>query len=490
MASDVSSRPLARYWPTLLFLFLLSDLAYSCWQHAQAAISGDLSNIVLPSTDYQPVLTDPLGLRALRGETYAAPNRFFQHQTILQYFRAVPGWLQHWFSPVDSLYAACALAKTLMQALLIYLLGAYISGHRALTSRAWLVAAALVTPLFHTNGWTGQIGIIDKSVVYSFCYALPVALLLLFFWPYARAAAQRRPVRLSAPTWVLLLGLAVVLTLNSPIATGVLAILCPGILLYCWQQRLPPAAANEGILARSWAAVRALPKELLPLVVATLLSLYSLYIGRLNAENLTATLPLAERYARLPLGVFYQFKQKLGWPLLLALLGVNYWLLRRLPDTRVRRRLLTALRWIGLFAAVYVLLLPLGGYREYRPFILRRDTLLPVIIAVIYWYGAAACYLLRHLAGPTRVRYGLGLTAVLLVFTLTDLPNKRENRNCERAALLALAQASAEVVVLDSDCPVLNWERYSSPEQSAVNAAMLRYWGVTPRVVLYYHRQP
>jgi hypothetical protein len=478
-----------RYWPALLLLFLLLDLGYSFWQHQQAAISGDLGNIVLPSESYRPVLHDPLGLRAWHGEIYAAPNRFFQHQTILQYFRAVPGWLQHWLSPIESLYAACALAKTLVQGLLIYLLGVYISGRRSVLSRRWILAAALVTPLFHTNGWNGQIGIIDKSIVYSMCYALPVALLLLFFLPYARAATLDRPLHLSVLSWAALLALTVVLALNSPIATGVVVVLVPGLLLYCWWQRYQAGDAAAGPVGRAWASLRALPLALLvPLGLIMLLCLYSLYIGRLNAENFTATLPLAERYARLPLGVFYQFKQKLGWPLLLLLLLVNYRLLRGLPDTPEKQRLLTALRWIGIFAAVYILLLPLGGYRVYRPYILRRDTLLPVIIGVVYWYGASGLYLLRHLAGPVRGRYRLGLTAVLLLFTVTDLPSKRENRNCERAALATLAQATSDVVVLEADCPVLDWETYSSPEQSAINAELLHYWGVTPRTVLYYHR--
>ncbi|GAB2946429.1 hypothetical protein GCM10027048_09260 [Hymenobacter coalescens] len=477
-----------RNWPALVLVFLLLDLGYSFWQHQQVALSGDLATIVLPDPVYQHVLTDPLGLRALRGDIYAAPNRFFQHQTIRQYFLAVPLWLQQWLAPIDSLYAACALAKTLIQGLLIYLLGVYISGRRSVLSRGWLLAALLITPFFQANGWNSQIGIIDKSVVYSFCYALPMTLLLLFFWPYVRAATAGRRLRLAAPGWLALLALAVVLALNSPIVTGVVLVLCPGILLYCWWQRLQ-ASSGPTLLARGWAALRAMPLALLvPLGVFILLSLYSLYIGRLNAENFTHPMPLAERYARLPLGVFYQFKQKLGWPLLLTLVALNRWLLGRLPDSPERRRLLLALRWIGVFAAVYMLLLPLGGYREYRPYILRRDTLLPVIIGVLYWYGASAYYLLRHLAAAPLRRYALGLGAVLLLFTAVDLPSKRENRDCERAALEQLAAAPTDVVELSADCPILDWNTFGQPEQSAVNADMLYYWRVTPKPTRYYQR--
>ena len=41
--------------------------------------------------------------------------------------------------------------------------------------------------------------------------------------------------------------------------------------------------------------------------------LYSLFIGLNNAENEWATLPLAERYGRLPLGVYYMLTSKLGF---------------------------------------------------------------------------------------------------------------------------------------------------------------------------------
>ncbi|OON70480.1 hypothetical protein [Hymenobacter sp. CRA2] len=477
-----------RRWPALLLLLLVLDLAYSFWQHFHVALGGDLSGIVVPDPWYEQVLIDPLGLRALRGEVYAAPNRFFQHQTIAQYFRAVPLWLQAWAAPIDSVYLACAVAKTAIQALLIYLLGVYISGRRAVLNRGWVLAAALVTPLFQTNGWNGQIGIIDKSVVYTFCYALPVALLLLFLLPYFRAAAAGQPVRLSVLGWVGVLGLVVFLSLNSPIITGVIALLGPGVLAYSWWQRWRTSTAPAG-LGRAWVALRTMPVALLvPFGLFLLLSLYSLYLGRFNAENFTHTLPLAERYARLPLGIYYQFKQKLGWPLMLLLLGVNRWLLGREADTPTRRRLLLTLRWLGVFAAIYIVLLPLGGYREYRPYILRRDTLLPVIIGVVYWYGASSYYLLRLPNWAPRRWYLPVLGAFSLLFLLTDTPVRHDSNTCEREAMATLAAAPQDVVVLDNDCPVMAWTKFASPQDSETNAKLLLHWGVTKKKTLYYHR--
>lgn len=482
-------RMIKRNWPAFLVVALLLDLAYSFWQHLGASLSGDLAPIVLPSDAYRPVLYDPLGLHALRGEIYPAPNRYFQHQVILQYLRAVPLWLQRWATPIDSVYLACALAKTLIQAALIYLLGVCISGHTALTNRRWLLAAGLVTPLFQTNGWNGQLGIIDKSVVYAFCYAWSAVLLLVFFLPYVRSALRGQPLRhRSAWGWGQALVLAPVLALNSPIITGVAMIVAPGLLLYHgWGAYR--AEAGKPWLERVQAAGRSLPLALwLPLVLLTLLSAYSLYIGRFNAENFVNVLPLADRYARLPLGVFYQFKQKLGWPLLLLMLGVNYWLLSRKPASPAQQRLWTLLRAVGLFAVVYILLLPLGGYRDYRPYILRRDTLLPVIIGVVWCYGASSYYLLRHLPAAAWGRYVGALGAFVLVCMLSDKPTNRENNLCERAALATLAAAQTDVVRLSADCTIMDWNVFHRPEQSAINAEMLHYWGITPKKTLYYQR--
>lgn len=41
-------------------------------------------------------------------------------------------------------------------------------------------------------------------------------------------------------------------------------------------------------------------------------------------------------------------------------------------------------KWIGVFSLFYILLLPLGGYRDYRPNVLRHDTILPITLSLIF----------------------------------------------------------------------------------------------------------
>jgi hypothetical protein len=139
----------------------------------------------------------------LEGERYAAPNRFFAHWTMAHYFRHVPLALQSFLSPIDSVYAAAALAKTAIQLLLI-----------------WLLAAAVITPLFQTFGYNGLMGVIDKSVTFTFFFALPMGLLLLFFLPFYKK--MRMPAAMQAG-WAFL---ALFLALNGPLVPGVVLVAC------------------------------------------------------------------------------------------------------------------------------------------------------------------------------------------------------------------------------------------------------------------------
>ena len=172
--------------PTLLALFVLLDLGYTFVQSYQLPLDGDLPPIVLPAMECRQVLGDPFGWAALtRGEVYVAPNRFFAHAAMVCYFKSVPFALQRVTSPINSLYAACALFAVLVQALLLYVLGVYISGSYRPGARFWL-AVALVAPLFQMSGYNDQMGIIEQCITYTFFYAFPMLLLLVL--PFYRAA--------------------------------------------------------------------------------------------------------------------------------------------------------------------------------------------------------------------------------------------------------------------------------------------------------------
>ena len=143
------------------------------------------------------------------------------------------------------------------------------------------------------------------------------------------------------------------------------------------------------------------------------------------------------------------------------------------------------LKVLALFSVLFILLLPLGGYREYRPDVIRQDTMLPVLFCLLFGFGLSAFRLLRAGAGVFRKRYAVFTVALLLLFTLADAVLPGENR-CEKAALETIARSSEPVVRLPNDCLVLSWVRITNPRDSELNGRLLQRWRVTPEVRLYY----
>ena len=479
-----------RYLTALLVAFAGLDLALTFWQNYQLPLDGDLVAIVLPAPWYSQVLHDPFGWAVLtKNEVYGATNRFFAHAAMGLYWKTVPLLLQRVVAPISSLYAASALFTTATQALLVGLLATYVGRANGGGRGAWgfWVAVALLVPLFQTIGYNEQMGVTNRAVTYTFFYAFPMALLLVLLWPFYRAACDRQPLRLGLGAALLLVGLMVVLAFNGTVATATIAVVLFGVAgQRAWGRwrAAPPRLAWQTLVGGwlSWQAV-----GLLGLLAG--LCLYSIYIGRNNSEN-THDHTLAELYQLLPRGVLSQLSGKLGLPVLVALVLVNGQLVRRcVAPSPVRQRVLVALRWVGLFAAAYVLLLPLGGYRSYRPYLLRNDSILPILLALIFAYGLSSHFLLFQLPGRLRTRYLVWACAVGALFTYADRKlTVPSNNDCERWGLDQLARAPEPVVQLSPACPVLAWTPILDPNQSEYHAKMLKYWNVTAVEKRYYHK--
>lgn len=469
-----------RYLKWLLVLLVLLDLAHTFAQSCSLPLDGDLAPIVVPSAWYRPVLHDPFGWAVLtKNAVYAAPNRFFAHATMVGYWRQVPRWLQAVASPIDSIYLAAALFNTAVQALLLVLLAAYGRLLLPTLGRAgsWLTAA-LLTPLFQLTSFSAQMGILSRSLTYSFFYALPMALLLLWLLPFGRAASRSQPLRLPAPVAALWAVFAVVLAFNGAIVTAAVAVL--GLVV-----------AGQGAWAwrrtGRWPAWWSGPALGLGLWLGALCA-YSLYIGRNNAEN-THLYTLGELYQRLPQGIWNALTGKLGLPLLVLFVVLNGQLVRRFTLPTVEgQRVRQLLRWLALFAGLYLLLLPLGGYRPYRDYLVRNDSALPVLLGLVLVYGVTTVHLLGQLPARVRRWYLGGVLALTGVFVGADhhLWYRGENNGCERASLALLAQSPEPVVRLPADCKVMSWVPLADPQQSVANAELLYYWGVTPGRKLYY----
>lgn len=460
-----------------LLLLLGLDLGYTFLQQRAMPLDGDMAAIIVPSEHYEAVLESPFGWKAIQQDTaYAAPNRFFIHWAMCHYFRLAPQGLQQVASPISSVYLSAAILKTAFHFMLIGLLALYIGGKAQFFARNWLIPALLVTPLFQSGGYYANLmGIVDRSPTYAFFYAFPMVLLLLYYYPAYRVLVQKQPVR---PGWAGTAVLAVVLPFTGPLAPGVILVLSL-LMALRWAfmslkktggGRLPQARLPGGY----WISLLAL----------NALSVYSLYIGAFNVEH-QDSIGILERYARLPAGLFHQFTRKPGLAVLLLMILINALLLRFKVKNEQGRQALSILQWIGLFSLFYLLLLPLGGYRDYRALIIRRDTILPVLLALFYFWGLSAYLLLNALPTAGRRWYAGFVLLALALFTLADEPNFEANA-CERAALAQLHHSSADVVRLSDDCLLLAWDPIKSPEQSSLQCELLALWNIAGEGQRFY----
>ncbi|WP_116107791.1 hypothetical protein [Lewinella sp. IMCC34191] len=460
-----------RWLFALIPVLVLADTAYSFLQYYHHPLDGDVAWNLVPASEVLSVLADPFGVSTwLEGQIYPNPNRFFCHWSFRAYFLHFPVWLQHFTDPVSSVYLAAAMARIGTQLLLVALFVRVVTGHWKLSSRGWWVTALLFIPFFQANGYRSHIGIVDPSVTYTFFYALPAALLLLFLLPFIDRYGHGRQ---SLPAWqiALWIPLAAVVCLSGPLNPATIGVACATAGWYVLRHR------------PGWADIRADRSYLLLALWAAALSGYALWIGSFNSLTIDNAISLDERYARLPLGIFRQFTGKLAWPVLLAGLAINYGFLRRSAGNK---QLLRWYRYGLVFASLYILLLPLGGYREYRPYILRYDTILPITLLCLIGYVAGVRAVYRSMQPARRSLYLLLPITIALVYTFADEPSFEQN-NCEVAALRHLAAETSDTIVLNTDCPVLAWQTFAVPEESELNARLLRAWRIVDRDLRYYH---
>lgn len=351
----------------LLSIFLLSDLTYSFFEYYYTPLDGDLSSGVIQNTHIKQIFDDPFGFQMLvSGEKHINPNRYFAHLFQKEYMLKVPIWLQNLTDPITSVYLSCALLKIFVHILFLFILATLISGTKNIPDKKFLVIAALIVPFIQANGYWGHMGINDRATTYVFFYALPVVLLMLFLIPVYNVIFRQKVNKLSLIKSALLLIPAIILPLSGSLVPGVTLVTSGLVGSYYLLKFHPEENSNLITLFRK------IPSQIFVLLVPIcLISLYSIFLGQFDSNYSSEIIPISERYMKLPLGIYYQISQSLGVPLLLILIGVNFYLIKKKHNSAEGQKVVGTLKWIGIFAGVYLLLLPLGGYRPYRPNILR-----------------------------------------------------------------------------------------------------------------------
>lgn len=457
-----------RTWTWLLALLVLADLIYSFIQFGRFPLDGDIASVVVPSEAYQRVLSDPFGFGLWKDfQPYFATNRYFAHASMQWWFLHAPDWFRPFADPVDAVYAACSLIKLIVQLSLLFFLSSLVAGNQRVTSSAWIAAAFCIEPLFQNYGFNTSMGVIDRAITYTCFYALPSAFIAGYILLQRRWTARSRMSR------VLLLLLPVIMAFQGPLSPAIGCLLGGAHLMERWMMQ--KQGWTDRPLLRGWS---------LSWAWWFVLSCYSLWLGSFNAENPANGPSLIGRYGLLLQGLTDYFFSYPSLIVVLSVVLVSYvHAARKEMLTKEVKYFFTA---SGLLVLAYLLLLPFGGYRTYRPLIVRIDTLQPVMLWLFGWFGFFASRLLiAFIRTPATQVAGAGVLVVILYFTIADASLMKLNRE-ERRYLHQLMQASQPVVQLPDDQPVMGWWPNRNLEESRLNCMLLNHWGVIPADRRYF----
>jgi len=306
---------------------------------------------------------------------------------------------------------------------------------------------------------------------------MPLLLVLIWWLPFYKTYLVSSNKTFSSSNWFWLLPLLTVFSFSGPIIQPTVIIVCGLCLAYSF---IKLYKNNRNIFQ----AFLKIPKPLLVgFSLAILVSFYAFYIGRFNAENGSETLSLAVKYKKLVKGLLIVFFKKPGLPLLIGFIVLNFYLIRRF---KIKAEVLEKLTLLLLvFSIVYILLLPFGGYRHYRPDIIRYDTFMPISLGLILLFTISVSILLNELKHPTIKRYLPAIISLLIIFQLSDIWTGKGNM-CEKQMLQEIAGAKTSPHQLSKQCKVLSWEIYQNPEHNRTKSEMFKFWGITDDLILYY----
>ncbi len=329
--------------------------------------------------------------------------------------------------------------------------------------------------------------IIDPAITYTFFYALPSALLLLYFLPFIKELYHKRHSSINLFIKIFWIPFAAVVCLSGPLNPGIVLIFSMMVLMYNFIKNYSKSSKNN-ITKKIVDSLKTIRKSywfyLLPVIV---LSFYSLYIGRFNSINIINHVPISQLYLKLPRGIYYQFTHRLCFPILFAIITLNLILIKKYYYSPEGAKLIMVFKWLGIFSILYLLLLPLGGYRVYRPNILRYDTIIPITLSLIFIFGATTLYIIKQMKINHKILYIPLIVCILVFFTYSDKPEFNKNQ-CQRIALKEIAESKEQIVELKNNCVVLSWEKVNNPEDTEFYSHLLIMWRITNEKKLFYNK--
>jgi hypothetical protein len=137
-------------------------------------------------------------------------------------------------------------------------------------------------------------------------------------------------------------------------------------------------------------------------------------------------------------------------------IGINLFILNKInqPSFIFYRN---QLGLILIFSIIYVCLLPFGGFRPYRPYIVRYDTFMPVTFALIYFIGITTI----HILALTNTKYSKGYIGLIVlfigIFTWVDHDLESNHNKDQKEVLYILHHSSDTLINMPRHCNVGTW---------------------------------
>jgi len=436
---------------SVFFVLFICDLGFSALQYFYSTLDGDLAGSVILSAQLEPLFSDPFGIKALlEGTVHANPNRYFSHLLFKFYYEQIPLILNPLVGKELSLFYSISLFKLFTHILIVYsICKLTLTSFKKNWSLALFLAFSSSAFLIAGGAFYHQLAIIDITSTYVFFYGFPMGLLLYSAALFKGVLLSKKDSRIRL---MLLSVMALVLPFTGPLVAPSLLILMASLTLINFRKLPELFKAKRLIFTIA--------------ILCGLVSLYSLYLGRINAISVEPP-SVSESYLLYLEGLGNMF-HKLGLPILLIGLAVLIsftWKRYSLAQKNLVKALV-------IFCFVYLCLLPLGGFKPSRQHFIRFDTFLPVNLILIWII--ALCLKVQYEESLKRL---LTLASFPMIFMISDGLNSKESL-CQQNQLSKLVSNDAALDMDYEECMVLTWPQEGETQLTNEKLRALQYWRI------------
>jgi len=316
-------------------------------------IDGDVMNLMVNNYQ-QDILLHKFGIQNIFSDIkYANSNRYIsflcQHIFFVS-FDSVYSIFKSFFPKHEFIYIYIAFAKLLVQFFISILLCQLISIDKSKICLNFLI----ITLLVQHFGFYGQFGIIDHSITYLFFYGITMIGHLSQF-----IILKKYYKNFNLINATVFLGISWLTVFSGSINYAIQLVTIPFLLYYFRKEK--------NILLKT------------TLILSWFFGILSYLVNLQNIEGQDSSVTIIMRYGLALKGLFILIFHHIGWAILLLFLYYQFKIYSKNNTLKIDKGIIRSV--IG-FILLYLILIPMGGYRPYRPYIIRYDVIIPISLCV------------------------------------------------------------------------------------------------------------